>query len=377
MVASMRKDFASAGPVEVSYADYISPIEEIIEDAKIGKMYILVDHESRENEGDLIIPAEFASAHAINFMATHGRGLICLTLTEERVSTLGLGMMTSRNSSRQETAFTVSIEAREGITTGISAADRATTISAAIDPSKNAFDIVTPGHVFPLKARKGGVLVRAGHTEAGCDISRLAGLSPYSVICEIMNPDGTMARLPDLIEFANKHDLKIGTIADLIRYRNMNDNLVIETSKQMVRSHFGGEWELRIFTDQVYGIDHAIMTKGDITTHEPLLIRAHSQNDMSDLLGLGSARAHELSTAMEIIAQEGRGAVCLFREPKPTLYSPETEEPEIVKHTGLGAQMLSSLGASKLILLSNAPRKKYLGLDFYGLEIVGTRPIKL
>ena len=182
-------------------------------------MYILVDHESRENEGDLIIPAEFADADAINFMATHGRGLICLTLTEDRVSTLGLDMMTTRNSSRQETAFTVSIEAREGITTGISSGDKATTIKATIDDTKNAFDIVTPGHVFPLKARNGGVLVRAGHTEAGCDISRLAGVSPYSVICEIMNPDGTMARLPDLVEFASKHKMKIETIADLIRYR--------------------------------------------------------------------------------------------------------------------------------------------------------------
>ena len=355
----------------------LSPIEDIIAAARTGKMFILVDHEDRENEGDLVIPADFADADAINFMATHGRGLICLTLPEKRVNALKLPMMAVQNASRYETAFTVSIEAREGVTTGISAADRARTIAVAIDPKKGSADIVTPGHVFPLRAVSGGVLRRAGHTEAGCDISRLAGLTPASVICEIMNPDGTMARLPDLIEFANEHDMLIGSIADLIAYRRRNDNLVNQTARKTVVSEFGGEWDMRIFTDEVFGIEHVIMIKGDITTPEPVLLRAHSMRETSDLLGLGPNGADELELSMKIVASEGRGAVCLFREPNPRVFSDEDEEPMIIRHTGLGAQMLSNLGARKLILLTNAPRRTYVGLDAYDLSIVGTRPIVL
>ncbi|MGV6840476.1 MAG: 3,4-dihydroxy-2-butanone-4-phosphate synthase, partial [Planktomarina sp.] len=248
--------FERPGPVESQNAEVISPIEDIIEDARNGRMFILVDHEDRENEGDLVIPAQMATPDAINFMATYGRGLICLTLPGERVDQLGLPLMASSNSSRHETAFTVSIEAREGVSTGISAHDRARTVSVAIDAAKGAADIATPGHVFPLRARDGGVLVRAGHTEAAVDISRLAGLNPSGVICEIMNEDGTMSRLPDLIAFAQMHGLKIGTISDLIAYRRRHDNLVKAVQTQTITSEFGGDWEMKIFTDETQGAEH-------------------------------------------------------------------------------------------------------------------------
>ncbi len=369
--------FETPGPVEASLRTAISPIEEIIEEARAGRMYILVDHEDRENEGDLIIPASAANADAINFMATHGRGLICLTLPAERIEELGLPMMAMHNSSRHETAFTVSIEAREGVTTGISAADRALTVATAIDPACSAADIATPGHVFPLRARRGGVLVRAGHTEAGCDISRLAGHYPSSVICEIMNEDGTMSRLPDLVSFAEKHGLKIGTISDLISYRAKNDNLVVETDRQVVTSEFGGDWEMRIFTDQTHGIEHVVMIKGDITTPEPVMVRTHALHEASDLLGLGPKPANELNRAMQIVADEGRGIVCLFRNPRSALFANEDEGPRTIKQIGLGAQILNKIGLNKLILLTNSPSTKYVGLDAFGLSIVGTHPIEM
>ena len=279
--------YETPGPVEAELRDAISPIEEIIEEARKGKMYILVDHEDRENEGDLVIAAEFADADAINFMATHGRGLICLPMTAERVDHLGLPMMAVNNSSRHETAFTVSIEAREGVSTGISAADRALTVATAINEQNTMAAIATPGHVFPLRAKRGGVLVRAGHTEAAVDISRLAGLKPAGVICEIMKEDGTMARLPDLVAFAKQHDMKIGTISDLISYRTKNDNLVDETGHSTVTSEHGGDWEMRLFTDQTHGVEHVVLIKGDITTDAPVLIRTHALHEASDLLGLG------------------------------------------------------------------------------------------
>ncbi|MBY6056652.1 3,4-dihydroxy-2-butanone-4-phosphate synthase [Leisingera daeponensis] len=369
--------FETPGPVEAQLRDAISPIEEIIEEARQGRMFILVDHEDRENEGDLVIPAQHADAAAINFMATHGRGLICLTMPAERIEELGLPMMALHNSSRHETAFTVSIEAREGVSTGISAADRALTVATAIDPEKTAADIATPGHVFPLRARRGGVLVRAGHTEAGCDVARLAGHYPSSVICEIMKEDGTMARLPDLVEYAQKHGLKIGTISDLITYRARNDNLVVETSRETVTSEFGGEWEMRLFTDQTHGIEHVVMIKGDITTPEPVLVRTHALHEATDLLGLGPRSARQLPRAMEIIAEEGRGVVTLFRQPRNALYANEDEGPRTVtiKQTGIGAQILSSLGLHELVLLTDSPSTKYVGLDAYGLSITGSRPI--
>ena len=365
-----------SGPADIKEG-MLSPIEEIIEQARLGRMFILVDHEDRENEGDLMIPAQFADAAAVNFMAIHGRGLICLTMTGEQVDQLGLPMMAQQNSSRFETGFTVSIEAREGVTTGISAADRALTIAKAVNPAAVPADIATPGHVFPIRARKGGVLKRAGHTEAGCDIPRLAGLIPSSVICEIMNLDGTMARLPQLTKFAAQHDLKIGSIADLIKYRSQNDNIVIETHRENVVSEFGGEWDMRIFTDQTYGVEHVLLIKGNVLTDEPVLIRAHSLHEASDLLGLGPRRADELSTSMRIIAKEGRGIVCLFREPNHDLYREKDESPRIVRHTGLGAQMLASIGVKRIVLLTNSPSNTYVGLEPYDLTIVGHRPITL
>jgi len=367
--------FETPGPVETDLASAISPIEEIIEDARLGRMFILVDHEDRENEGDLVIPANFADAAAVNFMATHGRGLICVTLPSERIDALGLPMMAMHNSSRHETAFTVSVEAREGVTTGISAGDRALTISTLVNPQATSAELATPGHVFPLRARKGGVLVRAGHTEAGCDVARLAGHYPSSVICEIMNEDGSMARLPDLVPYAQAHGLKIGTISDLIAYRRRHDNLVVQTDRRMVTSQHGGEWDMRIFTDQTHGIEHVTLSKGDLSSDDPVLVRTHALTEITDILGLSDKPVGELPRAMELIASEGRGVVCLFREPRKSLFAEEEAGPRIVKNTGLGAQMLSNMGLSRLILLTDSPRTTYMGIDAYGLEIVGTRPI--
>ncbi|MEO9576397.1 3,4-dihydroxy-2-butanone-4-phosphate synthase [Tateyamaria sp.] len=367
--------FETPGPVETDLVAAISPIEEIIEAARAGQMFILVDHEDRENEGDLVIPANFATPEAVNFMATHGRGLICVTLPSERVDALGLPMMAMHNSPRHETAFTVSVEAREGVSTGISAADRALTISTLVNPQATAAELATPGHVFPLRARKGGVLVRAGHTEAGCDVARLAGHYPSSVICEIMNEDGSMARLPDLVEYAERHGLKIGTISDLISYRRRHDNLVVETASSTVTSQHGGDWHMRIFTDQTHGIEHVTLSKGDLSTDEPVLVRTHALAEVTDILGLSDKPVGELPRAMEIIAEEGRGVVCLFRQPRKALFDEEEAGPRIVKNTGLGAQMLSNMGLTRLILLTDSPRTTYMGIDAYGLEIVGTRPI--
>ena len=369
--------FETPGPIEANLAARIAPTEEIIEEARQGRMFILVDHEDRENEGDLVIPAQFADADAINFMALHGRGLICLPMTQERVDTLGLPMMAVNNSSRHETAFTVSIEAREGVSTGISAGDRALTVAVAIDEAKGQADIATPGHVFPLRARNGGVLVRAGHTEAAVDISRLAGLHPSGVICEIMNPDGEMARLPDLVNFAAEHGLKIGTISDLIAYRHKHDNLLRQRSERMVNSVYGGEWTMRIFSDQITGTDHVMLSKGDISTPEPVLVRTHALNALEDVLGLGPSAPDELPRAMQIIADEGRGAVLLFREPNPKLRleGDDDEGPRTIKRTGVGAQIMSTMGLRDLILLTDSPQTKYLGLEAYNLSIVGTRPI--
>ncbi|MBK5933202.1 3,4-dihydroxy 2-butanone 4-phosphate synthase/GTP cyclohydrolase II [Rhodovulum imhoffii] len=357
-----------------SYQDAISQIEEIIEDARNGRMFILVDHEDRENEGDLVIPAQMATPEAINFMATHGRGLICLSLPGERIDALGLPLMASQNSSRHETAFTISIEAREGVTTGISAHDRARTVAVAIDSSKCAADIATPGHIFPLRARDGGVLVRAGHTEAAVDVARLAGLNPSGVICEIMNEDGTMARLPDLVSFAQLHGLKIGTISDLIAYRRRYDNLVKESVVRPVTSAFGGDWMMRIFVDETQGAEHVVLTRGDISTPEPVLVRMHALDPLQDVLGLGPAPAGELRRAMEIIAAEGRGAVVLLRDTRMKLTSGEAS-PQTLRQYGLGAQILAALGLHKLVLLSNSPLPKVIGLEAYGLSFEGTHKI--
>jgi len=283
----MSPQYEAPGPVELNWSDAISKIEDIIEDARNGRMFLLVDHEDRENEGDLVIPAQMATPDAINFMAMHGRGLICLALTGERIDALNLPLMSSNNSSRHETAFTTSIEAREGVSTGISAHDRALTVSVAIDATKGPEDLASPGHVFPLRARDGGVLVRAGHTEAAVDISRLAGLNPSGVICEVMNPDGSMARLPDLIAFAQFHGIKIGTISELIKYRRRHDNLVKMREARTIVSEFGGDWEMRIYNDETQGAEHIALIKGDISTAAPVLVRIHALDPMLDVAGAG------------------------------------------------------------------------------------------
>ncbi|MFC3180992.1 3,4-dihydroxy-2-butanone-4-phosphate synthase [Cypionkella sinensis] len=356
------------------YSDAISSVEEIIEDARNGRMFILVDHEDRENEGDLVIPAEMATPEAVNFMATHGRGLICLTMTGARIDALGLPLMASRNSSRHETAFTVSIEAREGVETGISAKDRAITIAVAIDPKTVPTDLATPGHVFPLRARDGGVLVRAGHTEAATDISRLAGLNPSGVICEIMKDDGTMARLPDLVAFAQKHSLKIGTISDLIAYRRRHDNLIKERSVKRVHSLHGGDWLMRIFADETHGDEHIVLTKGDLSGDAPVLTRVHTLNALEDVLGIGDDHVGDLQGAMRVIAAEGRGAIVLLRDTSMKV-EPGEASPQTLRQYGLGAQILSALGLSAITLVTNSKAPKVVGLDAYGLSIVGTRAI--
>jgi len=372
----MTQAYETPGPVERDWSDAISSIEEIIEDARNGHMFILVDHEDRENEGDLVIPAQWATPDVINFMAMHGRGLICLSMTSDRIEQLGLQLMSTNNSSRHETAFTISIEAREGVTTGISAADRAKTVQVAIDASKGAADIATPGHVFPLRARDGGVLVRAGHTEAAVDISRLAGLNPSGVICEIMNEDGSMARLPDLIAFAQRHNLKIGTISDLIAYRRRHDNLVKVRAEEVIESEFGGEWNMRIYTDETQGAEHIVLIKGDIETDEPVLVRMHALDPLMDIVGVGpKGRAGEFADAMRLIAQEGRGVVVLLRDLTMKLAVEGEASPQTLRQYGLGAQILSSLGISDMILLSNSPKPKVVGLDAYGLSILDTRKI--
>lgn len=373
----MSVQYENAGPVELEWKDAISSIEEIIEDARNGRMFILVDHEDRENEGDLVIPAQMATPEAVNFMAIHGRGLICLTLPGERIDQLGLPLMASTNSSRHETAFTVSIEAREGVSTGISAHDRARTIAVAIDNSKGPQDIASPGHVFPLRARDGGVLVRAGHTEAATDIARLAGLMPAGVICEIMKEDGEMARLPDLIGFAQKHGLKIGTIADLISYRRRHDNLVKVRDESTIQSEFGGDWTMRIYTDETQGAEHIALIKGDISGDDPVLVRMHTLDPLLDVVGTGpTGRANEFGDAMNLIAKEGRGVLVLLRDVHMKLEIGDEVSPQTLRQYGLGAQILSSLGLSEITLLTNSPKPKVIGLEAYGLSIVDTMKIE-
>tara|TARA_R110002096_G_scaffold148292_2_gene308887 strand:- start:915 stop:2120 length:1206 start_codon:yes stop_codon:yes gene_type:complete len=363
---------------------FLSSIEEIIEEARNGRMFILVDDEDRENEGDLVIPAQMATPDAINFMAKNGRGLICLSLTKQRVKELDLPLMPRDNRQRQSTAFTVSIEAAEGVTTGISAGDRARSIAVAIDPSKGKHDISTPGHVFPLEAREGGVLVRAGHTEAAVDISRLAGLNPSGVICEIMNDDGTMARLTDLIPFAQFHNLKIGAIADLIAYRRRHDRTVKRLMENELDSRYGGEFRMIVYGTTVEYAEHLALVKGDITTGEPVLVRMHSMNLLEDLLGdQHRNRGGALHRAMELIGKEGRGVIVVIRETRSTVLSERLKDElrekkdrggQFLRDYGIGAQILQDLGVSDMILLSNTERH-IVGLEGYGLKVVETRAV--
>jgi len=365
------------------YKEYLSPIEDVIEDARNGKMFVLVDAEDRENEGDLVMPAQMCTPETINFMAKFGRGLICLSMTGERAKQLNLELMTSANQSRHQTAFTVSIEAREGVTTGISAHDRAHTISTAIDPTKGAADIASPGHVFPLVARDGGVLVRAGHTEAAVDIARLAGLYPAGVICEIMNDDGTMARLPDLVQFAQLHGLKIATIADLIAYRRRHDHFIHRAIETEIDSKYGGQFKLMVYLNTLEYAEHIALVKGDISTPEPVLVRMHAMNVFDDLLGAKGKRSEILQKSMELIAEEERGVVVLIRDTTATVVSdmllrkgenPEDGVPRRLREYGVGAQILLDLGVQEMVLLSDTDRR-IVGLDGYGLSVVDQRSI--
>ena len=351
-------------------------IEEIIEEARNGRMFILVDDEDRENEGDLVIPAQMATPDAVNFMATHGRGLICLTLTKARTEQLGLELMSRNNGTRHETAFTVSIEAREGVTTGISAGDRARTVAVAIDAGKGRDDIVTPGHVFPLIARDGGVLVRAGHTEASVDISRLAGLNPSGVICEIMNEDGTMARMDDLVPFARQHGLKMGTIRDLIEYRRKHDHLVQRIAEVPFTSDYGGKWKLITFRNKVDGTDSFVLQMGQVDPAEPTLARVHTISILDDMLGQPGPKKRTLQRAMAEIGRHGSGLIVLLI--RPTEGSGEAgggAAPDMDLRTyGIGAQILADMGVHEMILLSNAHRN-VVAIEGYGLNIVGERAI--
>jgi 3,4-dihydroxy 2-butanone 4-phosphate synthase/GTP cyclohydrolase II len=364
--------------VRTSFAEFLSPTEELLEEARSGRMFILVDDEDRENEGDLVIPAQFATPDAINFMARFARGLICLAMTRSRVDQLGLPLMAQSNGTRHQTAFTVSIEARDGVTTGISAADRARTIAVAINPELGREHIVTPGHVFPLVAREGGTLVRAGHTEAAVDFARMAGLNPAGVICEIMNDDGTMARMPDLVAFAQHHGLKLGTIADLIAHRRRTERLVQRVEDSTLPQAIGGDWRAVVYASTVSPGEHLALVKGDITGAEPVLVRMHAASLLNDLVA--GRTLGELHGAMRMIAEAGRGVVVLLRDGRADGLSDQIRRgrgrslaPEL-RDYGIGAQILADLGLSRIIRLSNNPRP-IVGLEGYGLEDVETRPI--
>ncbi len=363
---------------QADLSNYLASAEELIAEARAGRMFILVDDEDRENEGDLIIPAQFATPDAINFMAKFARGLICLSMTRTRVEQLGLPLMSQSNGTRHQTAFTVSIEAREGVTTGISAADRAHTVAVAINGAPT--DIVTPGHVFPLMAREGGTLVRAGHTEAAVDIARLAGLNPAGVICEIMNEDGTMARLPELVSFAQHHGLKLGTIADLIAHRRRTERLVERVQEGEIHHAVGGVWKIIVYTNTLDYAEHIALVKGDIGKGDSTLVRMHAVNLLTDIIGQRDTT--DLHGAMRMIAEEGRGAVVLIRETQPTALSERVRNLNAnaapkreLRDYGIGAQILLDLGVKDMTLLSNTVRN-IVGLEGYGLTITDTRAIK-
>ena len=356
--------------------------EAIIDEARNGRMFILVDDDDRENEGDLVIPAQMATPDAINFMARHGRGLICLALGKERVDQLGLQPMAPKNGTRHETAFTISIEAREGVTTGISAADRARTVAVAIDASRGKDDLVSPGHVFPLVARPGGVLVRAGHTEAAVDVSRLAGLNPSGVICEIMREDGTMARLDDLMEFAATHGLKIGTIRDLIAYRLKKDHMVERVAETRFTSARGAEWTVNVFRDKADGAEQIALVHGALDTSTPTLVRMHAIDLFADLFSESGERSGLLQGAMRMIEEEGRGVLVTLHAAAPGRLARAIDQRagksagdgDEMRNYGIGAQILAALGIHDMILLTNT-RHAPVGLSGYGLAIVEERSI--
>ena len=366
--------------VTADLSQYLSSAEDLIEEARNGRMFILVDDEDRENEGDLVVPAQFATPDAINFMARHARGLICLALTQHRVEKLGLPLMSQQNGTRHQTAFTVSIEAREGVTTGISAADRAKTIAVAINPESTRDNITTPGHVFPLLAREGGTLVRAGHTEASVDIARKAGLTPAAVICEIMNDDGTMARLPDLVAFAQHHNLKLGTIADLIAHRRLTERLVRKVEEGAYSHPAGGDWRAVVYANTVEYQEHLVLIKGEVSGSDPIMVRMHAVDLLDDMTG--SPHWIAIHNAMYMIGKAGRGVVVMIREHRPTalaervrLLAAGTPRPQReLRDYGIGAQILLDLGIKNMILLTNS-RRTVIGLEGYGLNIIEQRSI--
>jgi 3,4-dihydroxy 2-butanone 4-phosphate synthase/GTP cyclohydrolase II len=363
--------------------DVLVGTEAIINEARNGRMFILVDDDDRENEGDLIIPAQMATPDAVNFMARHGRGLICLALTKERADALQLQPMASNNRSRNETAFTVSIEAREGISTGISAADRARTIAVAIDATHGPDALVSPGHVFPLVARPGGVLVRAGHTEAAADVSRLAGLNPSAVICEIMGDDGSMARLDALMDFARTHGLKIGTIRDLIAYRLKKDHLVERVAVSPFTAESGAEWQAQVFRDKASGEEQLALVHGAIDPEKPVLVRMHSLDLFGDVLGESGPRSGLLQGAMRMIEAEGAGVLVALHAAAAGSLSRSIDlragKPAVagdaVRGYGTGAQILAALGIHDMILLTNTHHSP-VALSGYGLAIVEERCIE-
>jgi 3,4-dihydroxy 2-butanone 4-phosphate synthase/GTP cyclohydrolase II len=354
-------------------------ITDIIEDIRNGKMVILVDDENRENEGDLIVAADHVNPTIVNFMATKGRGLICLALVKEQIQKLGLPLMVKDhlNHSPNRTAFTVSIEAAKGVSTGISAADRSHTIRVAANPNSNTHDITVPGHIFPIQAQDGGVLKRAGHTEASVDLAKLAGLNPAAAICEIMNEDGTMARVPELMIFAKENNIKIGTIEDLIEYRIQHDTFVEEVESKDFPTHYGEGFKMKVFKNHLDGREHLALVKGDVSTSEPCLVRVHTENVLGDVFAIGGSTTRKsFEEALHQINQEGRGALVYLRmedmESRLLQRLRNYENPQFDKKDyGVGAQIIRSLGISKIKLITNSPGKR-VGLKGYGIEIIDT-----
>ena len=367
--------------LRVAHSESLSSIENVIDDIQNGRMVILVDDAERENEGDLIIAAQMATPESINFMSKFGRGLVCLALGSQRCRELSLELQPKRNESRHDTAFTVSIEAREGVSTGISASDRAHTVAVAIDPRKGADDITSPGHVFPIMARDGGVLARTGHTEAGVDLARLAGLNPSAVICEIMNDNGTMARMRELTAFSQRHATKIGSIADLIAYRLRHDTIVKRIQDFEFDSRFGGRFRMCVYVNTLQYAEHIALVKGDVSSEEPVLVRVHDHNPFDDMLGDNmSGQEGKLQSAMRTIGEKGRGVVILIREPRQSRVS-DLIQARLggrgaggLRDYGIGAQILLDLGVRDMILLHNT-KWTIVGLDGYGLRVVGQMSI--
>ena len=365
-----------------SLHDAISSTEELLDEARAGRMFILVDDEDRENEGDLIIPAQFATPQALAFMMRHARGLICLALAPAQVEKLELPMMAVANQQRHQTAFTVSIEARYGITNGVSARDRARTIAVAINPDSTPHDLVSPGHVFPLAARGGGTLVRAGHTEAAVDIARMAGLIPAGVICEILNADGTMARLPDLVAYAQLHGLKLGTIAEMIAHRRASEKLVRRVHETATQELDTGPWRVIVYASTLNQAEHVVMVKGDIAAPGPVLVRMQAMDPVQMLPGGRTSRL--MHQAMRLIEAEGRGVMVVLHDWRGSglldfvagRQSHAVKRERLLRDYGIGAQILADLGVRDMELLSNTERT-IVGLEGYGLNVIGRRAIEV